>query len=220
MAGEKSLGIVNSYILEIYSGIHKIKAAGAEPECLEQWAERYSRLRQKLIASQRVRILHSTFQTTWVTLTTALVYWMIVSLSDVDLEPAMFIAFLGAFAVFSANLSSLCSIVVQSGIQIPMYKFIKPLLDNTPECNADLMTPEKIRRKPQSRQRNLLLSEPKRCRNSASQPIHKKGSFVVIAGGSGSGKVRSGNYFADWISQTADMCFSTITNCMPWIQRF
>ena len=113
MAGEKSLGIVNSYIFEIYSGIHKIKAAGAEPECLEQWAERYSRLRQKLIASQRVRILHSTFQTTWVTLTTALVYWMIVSLSDADLEPAMFIAFLGAFAVFSANLSSLCSIVVQ-----------------------------------------------------------------------------------------------------------
>ena len=47
------------------------------------------------------------------------------------LGACMFIAFLGAFAVFSANLSSLCSIVVQSGIQIPMYKFIKPLLENT-----------------------------------------------------------------------------------------
>ena len=46
MAGEKSLGIVNSYILELYSGIHKIKAAGVESECLQQWAERYSRLRK------------------------------------------------------------------------------------------------------------------------------------------------------------------------------
>ena len=188
MAGEKSLGIVNSYILEIYSGIHKIKAAGAEPECLEQWAERYSRLRQKLIASQRVRILHSTFQTTWVTLTTALVYWMIVSLSDVDLEPAMFIAFLGAFAVFSANLSSLCSIVVQSGIQIPMYKFIKPLLDNTPECNADLMTPEKI--SGNLKADSVTFYYPNQ-NDAAIQQVNlfiKKGSFVVIAGGSGSGK--------------------------------
>ena len=45
---EKSLGIVNSFILEMYSGIHKIKAAAAEEECLHQWAERYSRLRKKL----------------------------------------------------------------------------------------------------------------------------------------------------------------------------
>ena len=48
----------------------------------------------------------------------------------------------------------------------------------------------------------------------------KKGSFVVIAGGSGSGKSTLGKLLADWISQTADMCFSTTTNCMPWIQRF
>lgn len=188
MAGEKSLGIVNSYVLEIYSGIHKIKAAGAEPECLEQWAERYSRLRQKLIASQRVRILHSTFQTSWVTLTTALVYWMIVSLSEVDLEPAMFIAFLGAFAVFSANLSSICSIVVQSGIQIPMYKFIKPLIENTPECSADLMTPEKI--SGNLKADSITYHYPNQ-NDAAIQQVSlfiKKGSFVVIAGSSGSGK--------------------------------
>ena len=142
----------------------------------------------KLIASQRVRILHSTFQTTWVTLTTALVYWMIVSLSDVDLEPAMFIAFLGAFAVFSANLSSLCSIVVQSGIQIPMYKFIKPLLENTPECNADLMTPEKI--SGNLKADSVTFYYPNQ-NDAAIQQVNlfiKKGSFVVIAGGSGSGK--------------------------------
>lgn len=188
MAGEKSLGIVNSYVLEIYSGIHKIKAAGAESECLQQWAERYSRLRQKLLASQRVRILHSAFQTSWVTLTTALVYWMIVSLSEVQLEPAMFIAFLGAFALFSMNLSSLCSIIIQAGIQVPMFKFIQPLIQNTPECKADLMTPEKI---------NGILKVDgvtyhyPNQNHAAIQQVSlliNKGSFTVIAGGSGSGK--------------------------------
>ncbi len=192
MAGEKSLGIVNSYILELYSGIHKIKAAGAESECIQQWAERYSRLRQKLIASQRVRILHSSFQTGWVTLTTALVYWMIVRLSGVELEPAMFIAFLGAFAIFSGNLSALCNIIIQSGIQVPMFKFIKPLIENSPENKADLMTPDKVK------------GDLKVDRASYSYPGQNKaalqevsffvqhGSFIVVAGGSGSGKTTLG----------------------------
>ena len=56
----------------------------------------------------------------------------------------MVIAFVGAFAVFSGNLSGLCSIVVQSGIQIPMYKFIKMLLEKSPDCKADLLVPEKV----------------------------------------------------------------------------
>ena len=47
MAGEKSLGIVNSFILEIYSGIHKIKSCSSEQQFLHQWAERYSRLRKR-----------------------------------------------------------------------------------------------------------------------------------------------------------------------------
>ena len=188
MAGEKSLGIVNSYILELYSGIHKIKAAGVESECLQQWAERYSRLRKKLLASQKVRILHSTFQTSWLTLSTAFVYWMIVSLGDNDLEPAMFIAFLGAFAIFSMNLSGLCNIVILSGIQIPMFKFIKPLLDNTPDCKVDLMIPDKI--SGNLKVDNVTYYYPNQDTAAIQQAnlFIKQGTFVVVAGGSGSGK--------------------------------
>ena len=188
MAGEKSLGIVNSYILEMYSGIHKIKAAGAEDECLQQWAERYSRLRKKLLSSQKVRIIHSSFQAGWVTLTTALVYWLIVGLGQVNIEPAKFIAFLGAFAVFSGNLSGLCSIVVQSGIQIPMYKFIKVLLEKSPECKADLMVPEKVSGNLKADRVSYYYPNQN---NAAVQQVTlsiKQGSFVVVVGGSGSGK--------------------------------
>jgi ABC-type bacteriocin/lantibiotic exporter with double-glycine peptidase domain len=188
MAGEKSLGIVNSFILEMYSGVHKIKAAGAEDECLQQWAERYSRLRKKLLSSQKVRIVHSSFQAGWVTLTTALVYWLIVGLGEVNIEPAKFIAFLGAFAVFSGNLSGLCSMVVQSGIQIPMYKFIKLLLEKTPECKADLMIPDKVSGNLKADRVSYYYPNQN---NAAVQQVTlsvKQGSFVVLVGGSGSGK--------------------------------
>ena len=188
MAGEKSLGIVNSFILEMYSGIHKIKAAAAEEECLHQWAERYSRLRKKLLSSQKVRILHSSFQAGWVTLTTALVYWLIVDLGKVDLEPAMFIAFVGAFAVFSGNLSGLCSIVVQSGIQIPMYKFIKMLLEKSPDCKADLLVPEKVNGNLKADRVTYYYSGQNTAAVQQATVTIKQGSFVVIVGSSGSGK--------------------------------
>ena len=59
------------------------------------------------------------------------------------------------------------------------------------------MTPEKISGN-LSRQRHLLLSEPKRCRNSASQPIHKKGLVRGDRGRFGiRKKVRSGKLL--WI---------------------
>lgn len=188
MAGEKSLGIVNSYILEMYSGIHKIKASGAEDECLQQWAERYSRLRKKLLSSQKVRIFHSSFQAGWVTLTSALVYWLIVGLGKADMEPAKFIAFLGAFAVFSGNLSAMCSIIVQSGIQIPMYKFIKLLLEKSPECKADLMVPDKVSGNLRADRVSYYYPNQNIAAVQQVTLSIKQGSFVVVVGGSGSGK--------------------------------
>jgi len=188
MSGEKSLGIVNSFILEMYSGIHKIKSSGAEAECLQQWAERYSRLRKKLISSQKVRILHSSFQTGWVTLTTAMVYWLIVSLGSVNLEPAKFIAFLGAFAVFSSGLGSICSMVVQSGIQIPMYKFIKVLLEKSPDCKTDLLVPEKIKGDLKVDRVTYYYANQSTAAIQQVSCFVKQGSFVVVVGASGSGK--------------------------------
>lgn len=195
-SGEKSLGIVNSYILEMYSGIHKIKAAAVEDECLHQWAERYSRLRKKLLSSQRVRIIHSSFQAAWVTLTTALVYWLIVGLGNVDLEPALFIAFLGAFAVFSANLSTLCSIVVQSGIQVPMYKFIKLLLEKVPDCKSDMMVPENISGNLRADRISYLYPGQNTAAVQQVSLSIKQGSFAVIVGESGSGKSTLGKLLA------------------------
>lgn len=188
MAGEKSLGIVNSFILEIYSGIHKIKSCASEQQFLHQWAERYSRLRKKILSSQRVRILHSSFQAGWVTITTALVYWLIIGLSDVNLEPGLFIAFLGAFAVLSGNLGSLCSLVVQSGIQIPIYKFIKILFEKSPNCKADLLIPEKVNGKLKVDRVTYYYPGQNKAAVQQVSINFKQGSFVVIAGISGSGK--------------------------------
>ena len=56
MAGEKSLGIVNSFILEIYSGIHKIKSCHQNSSfCIN--GPRDIVVLEKILSSQRVRIL-------------------------------------------------------------------------------------------------------------------------------------------------------------------
>jgi len=188
MGGEKSIGIVNSFVLEIYAGIHKIKFTEGETQAMEQWAERYGRLKQKMIASQKVGILHNSFQIAWISLSTALVYWLIINFTDVKLEAAMFVAFIGAFAVFSANLSSICSIVVQAGMQIPMFKFIKPLLDNIPENKVNLFQPNKLIGNIKVEEISFIYPGQMKMALSGVSFEVKQGEFVVIAGKSGSGK--------------------------------
>lgn len=144
LGGEKSLGLVNAFVLEIYSGVHKIKGAGAESAAVQQWADRYSRLRQKLLTTQRIGILNTAWQTSWVSLTTGLVYFLIAGLPAQQLDPAKFMAFLGAFAVLSMNLSGICGLILATGMQLPMLKFVEPLLNHLPDLRPDRMQPDHL----------------------------------------------------------------------------
>jgi ATP-binding cassette subfamily C protein len=86
------------------------------------------------------------------------------------------------------NISGLCNIVILSGIQIPMFKFIKPLLDNSPDCKVDLMVPDKINGN--LKVDNVTYYYPNQDTAAIQQAnlFIKQGTFVVVAGGSGSGK--------------------------------
>ena len=112
------------------------------------------------------------------------------------LEPALFIAFLGAFAVFSANLSGFCSIVVQSGIQVPMYKFIKLLLEKVPDCKSDMMVPENVSGNLRADRISYLYPGQNTAAVQQVSLSIKQGSFAVIVGESGSGKSTLGKLLA------------------------
>lgn len=192
MGGEKSMGLVNSFVLEIYSGVHKLKGAGAEDAAVQQWADRYSRLRQKLLFTQRIGIINTAWQTSWVTVTTGLVYFLIVGLQDQQIDPAKFMAFLGAFSVFSINLSSICGLVLATGMQIPMLKFVEPLINNLPDLRPDRMHPENL--VGNLRVEELSFAYPGQNK-MALQRINldvPAGIMLAITGESGSGKTTLG----------------------------
>ncbi len=52
--GERSLGLVTSFALELAVGVGRIRAAGAEDRAFVGWADRFSRLRAKLVRSREV----------------------------------------------------------------------------------------------------------------------------------------------------------------------
>lgn len=192
MGGEKSLGLVNAFVLEIYSGVHKLKGSGAESAAVQQWADRYSRLRQKLLTTQRIGILNTAWQTSWVSITTGLVYFLIVGMQDQQLAPAKFMAFLGAFAAFSMNLSGICGLILATGMQIPMLKFVAPLIDNLPDLRPDRMQPDHLIG-------NLRVEEASFAYAGQSQLALQRinldipaGIMLAITGESGAGKTTLG----------------------------
>ncbi|GAB5558890.1 MAG: NHLP bacteriocin export ABC transporter permease/ATPase subunit [Synoicihabitans sp.] len=188
VGGEKSMGIVNSYILEIFGGIHKIKAAGAEEACLRQWADRYSRLQNKMLTTARIGISANAFQVAWISLSTGLLYYLIITFQSADFEPAGFIAFLGAFAVFSMCLGGICSMLLGAGMQIPMLKFIEPLMKNIPDLRIDRQRPQGL--KGRIRAENASFAYPRQNELSLqgiNLDVHP-GTFIAVVGPSGSGK--------------------------------
>ncbi|MDQ8209400.1 ATP-binding cassette domain-containing protein [Coraliomargarita sp. SDUM461003] len=188
MGGEKSLGIVNAFSLEAYSAIHKIKAAGVERSIQMQWAERFSRLRQKLIASQRVGIASSAFQTSWVTLSSAAFYFILVSQLQGDLSIAKYIAFTGAYATVAANLSRLAGLILGIGMQLSFLKFVEPLMKTLPDLRADRLQPQQL--SGCLRAENLVFSypgSPAPALNGLSFEA-RPGQFTVVVGPSGCGK--------------------------------
>lgn len=188
MGGEKSLGLVNSYVLEIFSAIHKIRSAGAESTCFMQWAERFSRIRSKMIRSRKVINGFQAFKAFWNALSMAGIFITVVLLNKDQLNAGLFIAFIAAYAMMTASLEQITTFATMSSMQIPMYKFAAPILQNCPVAKSNKIIPPVLNG--HIRIENLSF----RYQNSITPALTginldiRQGEFIAIVGMSGSGK--------------------------------
>ena len=188
MGGERSLGIVNSYILEIFSGIQKIRNAAAEVSVYQQWAQRFSRIQKKTIKSTHIANYYNAFNTFWSALTIAVIYYLMVALQNQTIPLGSFIAFLAAYATVSASLSALSSLLMGASMQIPMIKYVEPILLNLPEIRSNKIWPKSLTGNLNIEA--ISFSYPGQMNPAVSSISMQipQGSFTAIVGVSGSGK--------------------------------
>ncbi|HWK45663.1 MAG TPA: ATP-binding cassette domain-containing protein [Stellaceae bacterium] len=186
--GERSLGLVTSFALELALGVAHIRAAGAEDRAFIGWADRFSRLRAKLIRSREVANGFNAFAGAFTTIATAIVFLVVAAMSSEPMAIGGFMGFIAAFSTAVSMSVGLAQSWLQLSFQLSMAPYSRPILDQVPERPATKSSPGTLSGRVEVS--NLVFRYPNELEAVLSGVSFKveAGEFVAIVGPTGSGK--------------------------------
>lgn len=182
-------GRVSGLVLQLVTGITKLRMAGAEGRAFARWANAFGRQRAVAFKARTVTNELQVFNTAYPVLTLLTIFALLARGGQAQLSTGAFLAFNAAFTQFlvaSLAVSQLALTAILS--TIPLYERIKPVLQAVPEVDpaqADpgVLTGEVEISHVAFRYRE---NEPLVLRDVS---LHiKPGEFVAVVGSSGCGK--------------------------------
>lgn len=123
---------LSGLVYQLFTGVSKIKLAGAEVRAFSKWADVYSKLAQiKFNPNLFIKIADAVSAA--INLGGTMLIYFIVYQNN--LAPADYIAFNAAFGAFSASIMQISSIVLLIANLKPSIEMLAPILKEMPESN-------------------------------------------------------------------------------------
>lgn len=176
---------LNSTVYQLFSGISKIKVAGAEVRAFSIWAKLYSKL-AKIQFSPNMFIKLSGAINGAISLGgTMLIYWIVYSS---NIPPADYMAFNAAFGAFSASILQISGIVTEIAYLKPSIELLEPILKEVPESNANRIKVDSISGKIDINHLKFRYDKDSPLIIDDLNLSVKKGEYLGIVGSTGCGK--------------------------------
>jgi NHLM bacteriocin system ABC transporter ATP-binding protein len=181
-------GRIHGLLLQLFTGIAKLRASGSERRAFVRWARLFSSRRDAVAGGERIGTRLAVFQSAFPLLCSMALYFLVFSNGYQSLSTGEFLAFSAAFSVFLRAILDLIGAGLQTLQAIPLYERAKPILIAAPESHAQGDTAHEL-------QGAIALSQVS-FRYERSAPLVldelelriEPGQFVAIVGASGSGK--------------------------------
>ncbi|WP_159996404.1 ATP-binding cassette domain-containing protein [Roseomonas sp. 18066] len=148
-SGEALSGLADAMVLQIVSGLVKLRLAGAEGRAIAVWAERFAGMRRRLVGARRIANGYDAFAAGFTILSTAGAFLVIALLQRV--EPgraapslASVMTFLSAYGLMAGAGTMLAKSVFQLWFLLPTRKFAQPLLETLPEAEGGRVDPGRL----------------------------------------------------------------------------
>ena len=183
--GSKVAPLLSSTVYQLFSGISKIKVAGAEVRAFSIWSKLYSKL-AKIQFSPNMFIKIAGAINGAISLGgTMLIYWIVYANK---LAPADYMAFNAAFGAFSASILQISGIVTEIAYLKPSIELLEPILKEVPESNKNRVKVDNISGKIDINHLKFRYDKDSPLIIDDLNLSIKKGEYLGIVGSTGCGK--------------------------------
>lgn len=182
-------GELYGLMVQLINGVSKLRIAGAESRAFAQWGNKYRRLLQIELSTQRLEDSVNVFNTVIPTVTTIALFWVASTLvGPLELTTGRFLAFNAAFAIFIGGITNLSLTMIDVMDVIPLWMRSQPILEASPEVTSEKTDPGELT--------GAFCMDHVTFRYRDDGPLilddvtveAKPGEFIALVGPSGSGK--------------------------------
>jgi len=201
-------GVAEGFIVQLLSGITKLRIAGAETRAYARWAHYFTQQKKRFFQAQYFTNLQDIFQAVFPVLATGLIFiaatvflgddaiqLQLEAIVDPDVEldkGAMttgdFVAFNAAFGQFMAAMTALVTSLTKSLKVIPLFERVHPLIEASSETEQEDKTSDELNGAIEVSHLSFRYEEGgSKVLNNINLSIQPN-EFVALVGASGSGK--------------------------------
>lgn len=184
-------GKITGMVLQLISGVAKLRVSGAENHALRVWAKDFSAQRRMNFQMNTVRNYSQMFNSGFPVISSMAIFFMLAALmasGKASMTTGDFIAFSAAYGLFLAAIQALADASMGMLAIVPVYERFKPILVEEPEIDESRAYPGTLSGGIELSHVHFRYSEDGPWILKDISMTIQPGEFVAFVGGSGSGK--------------------------------
>jgi NHLM bacteriocin system ABC transporter ATP-binding protein len=135
-------GKIEGLLLQLFSGISKLRVTSAENRAFSVWARLFARRRDEDLRAEWVGVRMSVFQSIFPTVCSIVLFGLLAGGGQQKISTGQFLAFSAAFGIFLGSTLHVVDAVLSSLIVIPLYERAKPILTARSESQGGGVRPD------------------------------------------------------------------------------